>query len=401
MEDNKINVFVGMAGGFGPLAQVIPILENLDKKKFNIICNAAQSSRTVLESLGYYYIEIPNLDLPKSLVSNGQTWWDLDHYWGRFGYLDYQYVKQLIELRLEVIESLNPAIVISQFNPPTSIVSKILNIPHVSITQSCLHPSGKRVSWWKKPNEDYFRTSITVNKVLADYGLDPIDKMEDLHRGNLSIIPSFPEFDPITNDDVIYTGPMIWESANNYKGLPFNYIKTERPLIYAYTGRMHDSAGASGFSILSNIVEAFKDSDFDVIIATGEGQLPENFTSPSSNIIVTDWVPSSRIMEDCCLTIHHGGHGSCMLPLIKGIPSIVIPTTSEREYNARQLRGLGTGVFILPNEVTAPMLFHTANKLMSNKKIQNSSKQWSTKLKEKSYCGMDKVINGIEELIKS
>lgn len=395
----KLNIFVGMSGGFGPLAQVLPILEELDKNQFNIICNTARPTMAVLKSLGYNFLEIMDLGLPSSLVPKGQTWWDLDHYWGRFGYLDYEYVKKLTEIRLEAISSCEPDLIISQFSPPTSIVCKILRKPHISITQSCMHPNGKRVSWWKEPNETYFKTSQTVNKVLSDYKIDPIKKMEDLHKGDLTIVPSFPEFDPVNDESVVYTGPLVWESSSNYKGNPISYQKGERPLIFAYTGHMHDSAGPSGLTILQNIIDAFSNSEFDVIIATGEGQLPKNMPLLADNIILTDWVPVTQLINDCDITIHHGGHGSCMLGMQQGIQSLVIPTTSEREFNARQLHELGLGAFILPDEITPKRLFDDVYKLINNTVILNHSKEWSQELLRRGYGGAKQAAKAIERFI--
>jgi UDP:flavonoid glycosyltransferase YjiC (YdhE family) len=50
------------------------------------------------------------------------------------------------------------------------------------------------------------------------------------------------------------------------------------------------------------------------------------------------------------LLIHHGGYGSCQTGLCTGTPSVVIPTYSERESNARRVAALGAGEFLLPVE---------------------------------------------------
>jgi UDP:flavonoid glycosyltransferase YjiC (YdhE family) len=46
--------------------------------------------------------------------------------------------------------------------------------------------------------------------------------------------------------------------------------------------------------------------------------------------------------------IHHGGYGSCQTGLYTGTPSLVIPTYSERESNARRVAAVGAGDFVLP-----------------------------------------------------
>jgi UDP:flavonoid glycosyltransferase YjiC (YdhE family) len=56
--------------------------------------------------------------------------------------------------------------------------------------------------------------------------------------------------------------------------------------------------------------------------------------------------------ERCDLLIHHGGYGSCQTALYAGKPSVMLPTFSERESNARRITALGAGA-IVPIEMVA------------------------------------------------
>lgn len=125
----------------------------------------------------------------------------------------------MLSSRVDVIKARRPDIIVSMFNPPASIAAKILGIPLVSFTQSCMHPRGKRVSWWENPTEDYEKASTFVNRVLADWNVDPIAKMEELNKGSLTVIASFPEFDPVADDDVAYIGPSAWNINNETQSI--------------------------------------------------------------------------------------------------------------------------------------------------------------------------------------
>jgi UDP:flavonoid glycosyltransferase YjiC (YdhE family) len=50
------------------------------------------------------------------------------------------------------------------------------------------------------------------------------------------------------------------------------------------------------------------------------------------------------------LMVHHGGHSSVMTGLAAGTPMMMIPTSTERESNARRVADLGAGEFVLPVE---------------------------------------------------
>ena len=50
----------------------------------------------------------------------------------------------------------------------------------------------------------------------------------------------------------------------------------------------------------------------------------------------------------CDLVVFHGGRSSVMTTLQAGTPSVVIPTITERESNARRLASLGAGEVVMP-----------------------------------------------------
>ena len=394
-------IYVALSGGFGPLAQVLPTLEQLKKDNHKIICSStSKAGSNMLKTLGYDVIEFPILELPKNIIPKGPNWWNLDFYWGKQGYFEYDYVKQLVSLRTSIIKDINPDLIITMFNPPASIAAKILDIPLVSFTQSCMHPDGKRVQWWEEPDFEYSKASTAVNEVLNDYGKQPINIMEDLNKGDLTIISSFPEFDPVTDQATIYIGPSQWDANgrnNNY--LNASYRQKDKPLIYAYTGHMYDTSGPSGLTILENVLHAFQDTEYDVIISTGADQILDNVPKTSSNITITDWVPTTQLAKECSLMVHHGGHGSCMLGLVHGIPSVVTPTFSEREFNARQLEEINAGTFITPDNLTPSYLLEVVNESLNNNQLISNAKRWSEELQNRAYGGPLKAKEHIMKLI--
>lgn len=401
MTKRKMKVFVGMSGGFGPLSQVLPIIDTFEKDKFDISCYIASASADMVKRLGYGFIDAPYIDPPKLLIPKGYNWWDIDHYWGRFGYIDPEYVNAMITARVDAIKQFDPDFIISQFSPPTEIAAKVLGVPLISVTQSCFHPKGKGVSWWEKPTESYPRATPLVNRVMEKYGLEPINRMEELNRGDLTIMPSFPEFDPV-DDDVVYVGPLLWESSSkacifDVEGLR----KKGRKLIFVYTGNLYDSAGAAGIIILQNVIKGLGDSEFDVIVSTGLGQSLEGIGEIPSNIRIFDWVPGSEIIKECDLVIHHGGHGSCIMGIIQGVPSIVIPTFSEREFNARQVKELGVGDFILTSQITPDILFDYVDRSISDKLLYKRAREWVNILKQRAYGGGSEAKERIMEFIFS
>jgi UDP:flavonoid glycosyltransferase YjiC (YdhE family) len=352
-------IYAAMTGGFGALAQVLPILECLDPAEYRIVCSISHGAADAVKRLGYEFIQYPNVGVPDpTLVTpKGRQWLDLDQYWGRFGFADASYLGAVVESRLEIVRELKPDLLVTHFCPPTEIIARITGIPLVCVTQSCWHPRGKPISWWgRAEGQDYVRVTPAVNTVLARHGAIAVSRVEDLNQGDLTFIPSFPEFDPIDDPAVHYMGPSVWSSSARLA--PESEVgrerSTTRPLVVAYTGHLIDSGGRSGILILESIARALAGLELDVIATTGLGQRGESLLAVAPNIQIHDWIDIPRLLQQSAAFIHHGGHGSCMAAIIAGVTSVVIPTFQEREFNARQLHELGLGVF-LPPDSSSPM----------------------------------------------
>lgn len=83
----------------------------------------------------------------------------------------------------------------------------------------------------------------------------------------MTIIPSFPEFDPLREyEDVIYTGIMCWQGVSR-EG-KFEFLKEGVKNIFVYTGHFFDSGGKSGLLILEKVIEAFKDKQSIMVYVT-------------------------------------------------------------------------------------------------------------------------------------
>lgn len=385
----RTTIYAAMTGGFGSLAQVLPVLDRLDRGRFRIACSISHGAADALRRLGYELIPYPEVGPPKVVTPKGRRWFDLDHYWGRFGFADPEYFSALVESRLRVVRELEPDLLLTQFCPPTEVIARVTGLPLVCFTQSCWHPAGKRIDWWDpRRSDDYPRATPAVNAVLERYGAAPISRMEELNRGDLTFLPSFPEFDPVDDPAARYLGPLRWDGAGG--------ASTPRPMVVVYTGKLQDSAGNSGQLILERVVEALQGTAVDAVVAIGLGQDDVDLRPyQRPNIRVCDWAPLGELLPRSRLFIHHGGHGSCMAAIQAGVPSLVIPTFQEREFNARQLRALGLGDFITPEELTAERLVAA---LEDGASIRANLNRWRETLAARRYGGAALAVREIEAL---
>lgn len=171
--------------------------------------------------------------------------------------------------------------------------------------------------------------------------------------GDMVLIVGTPDTDPLPDySQVSYVGPLQMNTSTD--GLP-NWIQklpTDQPLVWVYSGnpRYGDEPSiADSIVIIRACVEVLGNEQMQVILTTGHQPLPKEFTTLPPNIHFASYVPGFAMANKSDLVIHHGGHGSYLTGLSAGTPTIIIPTYSERESNARRLSNLGAGEFVLPS----------------------------------------------------
>ena len=401
-------IYLGMTSGYGPLAQALPIVNILkDEKGHDIVCNMfGGESRTVLGQLGYKLRDLVAIDRkPENMLPSGREWWTMGYFFGRLGYLDLEYVDRLVSECVKFMKAEKVEAVISVLDPIAAISSKILNIPLISISQACFHPKKTydRIRWWQDMPDDLTDVTAVFNKIMEKYSLPVLKTSEELFESECTIIPSIKEFDPVTSDNSIYTGIMKWNDCEDKgEGLPcFNTNNTKT--IFAYTGRMEDSGGKSGVLILDNIIEAFKNNNYNVLITTGVGELPDEYKNKTypDNIIVKEWAAIDKIIDNVDMVIHHGGHGISLKTISAGKPSLVIPTHDEREFNARQIEKIGIGDLIIPEEITPDVINKKISAIIDNEAINNNIKELLSKIANEKYVGAQGAADIIDEFIKS
>lgn len=390
-------VFFGLSGGMGPALRCFPIAEQFRKRGAEIFFSIySDSSARFLQKKGYTFLRDDDPTMPASskLIDSNSAFYDLDHYYAQNGMLDETFANSWVDHRIEMLRRLNADIIFADLSPHTVIAGHVLKKPVVSITQSCFHPAGERIYSWGNPPRNLPKVTPIFNRMLEKHNLPVISRMEELNNGTINFVPGIPEMDPIVHEKTYYVGPIgvDWRSnsANN----------TSNPAVYPIvinTGRLYDSAGPSGLRLLEIVYEAFKNGEYPVLLAF-QGKLPWGWKKKLTRSSIKP-VPyfSSRDLSQCQLFIHHGGHGSCLSAIMHGIPSLILPTHNEREYNARRVAKLGVGEYMLPGNFTPDHLYQMANYL-----IKDSYKDKAVELRNliisRNYRGAEEVYEKSHEL---
>lgn len=337
--------------------------------------------------------------------------WNIDHFTYIMGMCNEQYVKAVIETLTKMIVKHKPDAIVNFWNPFMCIVARINKVPLISVIQADLHPQSKGFIWWKEPPSSLPTPAPLINKILSEYQMPAIKSMGDLSLGDLTLVLGIREMEPIPDcADITYIGPMLLQNLNEKLPEWMNNLRKDQPIIWVYPGNMryikgHDSP-FDGIVILQTCIEALRDSPIQVIVSTGHQTLTENEFNLPSNFRLTTFVPGLAMAERSDLIIHHGGYGSCQTGLYAGTPSLIIPTYSERESNARRIASIGAGDFILPitdvsgkqKSLDAKELRSKIEHLLSEPSYKENAMKISNSMKK--YAGASGTANLIEKYIQ-
>jgi UDP:flavonoid glycosyltransferase YjiC (YdhE family) len=243
------------------------------------------------------------------------------------------------------VRSFKADLLIGDINLLVGPLSRMVNLPSVQVVRYAFHPDTANLIWWQDvPNGiEAPETLGILNPTLRKMGLGTIGTCYDLLRGDLYVVPSIPEIEPIPGEtpNTEHVGPLVMRSDQAKSHAALDSPSCGTRLIYVTIG---GGAGPVGNQqLFANIITALRDYPAQVIISTGgKFDWAKPFDLPP-NIQMFDWVPADRIIPVADLIIFHGGYGTMMETLAAGKPSIVIPFHTEQESNGRRLEQLGCG----------------------------------------------------------
>ncbi|MFX0205488.1 MAG: glycosyltransferase [Candidatus Hodarchaeota archaeon] len=338
----------------------------------------------------------------------------------RDGLVDEQVVKEILTQYVQIVKHYNPHLLIGDTNLLAWILSKKVNVPIVQIVRYASHPTTAKLIWWKNAPEGIVQpnSSALFNPLLREMGLKPIKRAEDLLRGDLFIVPSIPEIEPIPmTRKTIHVGELTISSKNREIPSWFEEIDNSQPLFYITIGGGAEGVGNKLF--FSIIVEAFAKKPIQVVVSTTNKFYSLNFKGLPKNIRFFQWVPGKLIISKADLVIFHGGYGTMMESIASGKPTITLPFHSEQEGNGRRLEQLGCGIvvklsrepykriegkwkygnysFLVQNryDLTAEELINEVNKILFNNEYLKKAQNLQTRIRK--FHGVKKTMELIEK----
>ncbi len=175
-------------------------------------------------------------------------------------------------------------------------------------------------------------------KRLQDKGY-PVKNVLDLIQNDEhtdTIVYTSPQFQPCSDtfsDKYVFVGPSIRPATEKIE-------KTRDKLVYISMGTVNNDM----LPLYKNCIDAFADSDFQVIMSVGNMVSLQEFGTLPENISVFPYLDQIAVLSKADAFISHCGMNSASESLYFGVPLVMLPQTSEQSGVAERILQLGAGI---------------------------------------------------------
>jgi UDP:flavonoid glycosyltransferase YjiC (YdhE family) len=341
-----------LGSGFGHVSRCLALAEELHRRGWQIHFSLAGPHADKVRQSGYAVYE-PRLPYrPKAKENNAPAYTifsDMNFQIVRDRFHSPRIVRATIREGERLVKRIQPDVLVGDTWPLTALIARRTGLPVVQIIKSVVHPAHPVLIWWGQQLPGLISPDVrpVYNPVLARWRMPLIDRAEDLLVGDLLLVPSIPELDPLPEGlpTTHYVGPLI--QTQSIATSPPNWLiawSTDHPLVYATLGGGADPV--AGVGLFRVLYKALADLPVRVVASTGTRVQPTSLPPAPKNFIVRSWVPGLAVIARSAVVLFHGGYGTMMEAVHHGVPSLIIPFHSEQEANGRRLEASGVGIVI-------------------------------------------------------
>lgn len=230
------------------------------------------------------------------------------------------------------------------------------NIPFVSSTTTfAFNKYSARIM--KQGIGELFGMLFSMPKVnkdikrLQDNGY-PIKNVLDILQNDDktdTIVYTSPEFQPCSetfSDKYAFVGPIVRPAASDIRT---DIRKEKEKLIYISMGTVNNDMA----KFYKNCIQAFADTDYQVIMSVGNLMDIESLGALPANISVYPYVDQIAVLAEADLFLSHCGMNSVNESLYYEVPLVMYPQTAEQGGVAARVEQLGAGIKLTKNNAAA------------------------------------------------
>ena len=200
-----------------------------------------------------------------------------------------------------------------------------------------------------------------------------------------SVIPAPSDW---SADDHV-TGYWFLDPADDWTPPPdlLDFLQAGPPPVYIGFGSMGSRKPAETTDL---VLQALAQTQQRAILLSGWGGMQK--TDLPASVCMVDSIPHAWLFPRVAAVVHHGGAGTTAAGLRAGVPSIVIPFTTEQAFWGRRVHDLGVGPAPIPrSKLTVDRLAQAIQAAVTNTAMRQRAAELGSKIQAE-----DGIANAVE-----
>jgi MGT family glycosyltransferase len=307
------------------------------------------------------------------------------------------YAEVMLPGVLELIEMNEYDMVIcdSLFGAP-SFLKQIIPIPVVSSHSSfAMSHAPVPDSMLEPGTHPQLDNCYEILRRICEKYTVPVPSLSDIFisKSQWNVVYTIPEFngDPgLEASKYFFTGTIVGnDTAEDFDEIPKG---GSRPLIYISLG----SVNTDFIDFYKMCLEAFKTSDFFVMMSIGKKCKVEQLGDIPSNFYIGNFLPQLAILKQADVFITHAGFNSVNEALSYGVPMYAFPMVNDQHMVAKRIKDMKLGIVGQFKEISPLSLKAGINDLLNDIEFKENCTRISKQLKGAE--GLKLVTEKLEEI---
>ena len=266
-----------------------------------------------------------------------------------------KHVEHCLRAEVDLIRAVRPDRVLGIFRFTLKASAQLAGVPFDSLACGCVMPDIQDVLGFAagEPGIDDQRIILgafhryagkKVSHALSLLGLDPVDDIRHLLKGECTFLWDFPEFMPMAAaPDLIHIGPLDSTHMPRDQVDICALARGSRPLAIVGFGTC-----MSAPAVAERLTRVLIRLGYHVVVAAGAQPEMLSVLPDHPRVTVCRFAPMDELLPHARLLVTHGGQMTVFEALQRSVPVIVMPFQPEQAHNGVCLERIECGCRLIP-----------------------------------------------------
>ncbi len=221
-----------------------------------------------------------------------------------------------------------------------------------------------------------------LNRLRAVFGLPANPDLASMYRWLVLVgaPPGWTSLDNLAPTAHLIQPPDFDGAETRHKPAWLDTLRDHQPVVYATLGTVFGNSPGVWQAIFGSAA-----LEPEVTFVATVGDLPDQHAALTGNVRVERYIPQSYVLDMASAVIAHGGYGTTMGALRRGLPIVCLPMqAADNVLNATRTAALGAGIVIPQAEQTAPAIRDALRRVLSDPAYKDAAGQIASQMAQQA-----------------